>query len=112
MPSKGFGGVTCSGHGLASRSASLFVSPRRSSRAISKNAVLFFLREVISGADAVLEPSGTVWAHSIRGVSTSVLFLWNWSVSKVLEAVTWKSNSVFTSFYLNDISYVFKGLRS
>ena len=98
--------------GLASRLSSLFISPRRPSRAISKNALSFFLREVISGAGAVLEPSGTERAHSIRGVSTSVSFLWNWSVSKVLQAATWKSNSVFASFYLNDISYVFEGFCS
>ena len=36
----------------------------------------------------------------------------NWSVSKVLEAASWKSNSVFASSYLRDIQYVFEGLRS
>ena len=30
----------------------------------------------------------------------------------MLESVTWKSDSVFASFYLNDILYVFEGLWS
>ena len=45
-------------------------------------------------------------------MATSVSFLRNWAVSKVLEAATWKSNSVFASFCLNDVSYIFEGLRS
>ena len=98
--------------GLTGRSSSLFVSPRCPSRAISKNALSFFLREVIQDSGAVLPSAGPVWAHSIRGMATSVSFLRNWAVSKVLEAATWKSKSVFGSFYLNDISYVFEGLRS
>ena len=56
--------------------------------------------------------AGPVQAHSIRGVATSVSFLRNWVVSKVLEAAPWKSNSVFAFFYLNDVSYVIEGLRS
>ena len=53
----------------------------------------------------------SVRAHSIRGVATSVAFLRNWSVSKVLEAAAWRSNSVLASFYLKDVSYLFEGLR-
>ena len=51
-------------------------------------------------------------AHSICGVSTCVAFLQNWSVSKVLEAATWKSNSVSASFYFKDIQYIFEGIHS
>ena len=93
--------------------ASLFVSPRSPSRPISKNAVLYFLREVISEAGAVRQDvAAPLHAHSVRGVATSVSFLRNWPISKVLEAATWRSNSVFASFYFCDISYVFQGLRS
>ena len=62
--------------GLARRSSELFVSPRVPSRAISKNALSFFLWDVIIGAgaaDVVSESSER--AHSIRGVATSVAFL-------------------------------------
>ena len=95
------------------RASSLFVSPRSPSRPISKNAVSYFLREVISEAGAVRQDvAAPLRAHSVRGVATSVSFLRNWSISKVLEAATWRSNSVFASFYFRDISYVFQGLRS
>ena len=94
------------------RASSLFVSPRSPSRPISKNAVLF-LREVISEAGAVrADVAAPLRAHSVRGVATSVSFLRNWSISKVLEAATWRLNSVFASFYFRVISYVFEGLRT
>ena len=67
----------------------LFVSPRCLSRSLSKNALSYFLRQVISDAGAILDESmGLSRAHSIRGVATSAAFLRNWSVSKVLQAAT------------------------
>ena len=90
--------------------ASLFVSPCSPSRAMSKNAISYFLREVILGAGAVIGDEGLpLRAHSICGISTSAAFLQNWLVSKVLEASTWKLNSVFASLYFKDIPYVFEG---
>ena len=95
------------------RASSLFVFPRSPSRPISKNAVSYFLWEVISEAGAVRQDVvAPLRAHSVRGVATSVSFLRNWSISKVLEVTTWRSNSVLASFYFCDISYVFQGLRS
>ena len=95
------------------RASTLFVSPRSPSCAILKNAISYFLREVISSAGAVRGVEGPpLRAHSIRGVSISAVFLQNWSVSKVLEATTWKLNSVFASFCFRDIQYVFEGLQS
>ena len=89
------------------------VSPRSPSRQISKNAISYFLREVICGAGAVREGAGpSLRAHSIRGASTSAVFMQNWSVSKELAATSWRSNSVFASFYLRDIQYIFEGMRS
>ena len=99
--------------GLSKRSSALFVSPRCPTRAISKNAISFFLREVISGAGAVRGSEGQpLRAHSIRGVSASVAFLRNQSVSKVLEAASWKTNSVFASFYFKDICFSLGEWRS
>ena len=96
-----------------SRASSLFVSPRLPSRQISKNTVSFFLREVISGTGAVRGDVVTpLRAHSIRGIAISTVFMQSWSVSKVLEAASWRSNSVFASFYLRDVQYVMEGLRS
>ena len=51
-------------------------------------------------------------AHSVRGVATSVSFMCNWSVSRVLEAATWRSDPVFASFYLRDVALFFDGFRA
>ena len=62
----------------------LFVSPRRPSRAMSKNAVSFFLGEVISAAEAARPQVGSLRAHDVCSVSMSVAFHRNWSVTSVL----------------------------
>ena len=90
----------------------LFVSPSRPSRPLSKNAISFFLRDVISNAGASRPEVGRLRAHDIRSVSTSVAFHRNWSVSTVLESATWASSSVFTSFYLRDLQHEFDGILS
>ena len=90
----------------------LFVSPRRPSHPLSKNAVSFFLRDVISFAGASRPEVGRLRAHDIRSVSTSVAFHRNWSVSAVLESATWSSSSVFTSFYLRDLQHEYDGILS
>ena len=90
----------------------LFVSPRRPTRPLSKNAVSFFLRDVITSAGASRPEVGRVRAHDIRCVSTSVAFHRNWSVSAVLESATWSSSSVFSSFYLRDLQHDYDGLLS
>ena len=62
----------------------LFVSPRRPSRAMSTYAVSFFLGEVISAAEAARPQVGSLRAHDVRSVSTSVAFHRNWSVTSVM----------------------------
>ena len=43
------------------------------------------------------------WVLGLSGVSLPLLcFLQNWSISRVLEATPWRSNSVFASFYIFD----------
>ena len=74
----------------------LFVSPRRPARPLSKNAVSFFFREVISAAGAARPQVGSLRAHEVRSVSTSVVFHRNWSVTSVLESASWASSSVFS----------------
>ena len=85
---------------------------RLSSPSLSKNAISFFLREVIHEAGTSRLEGSPVRAHSIRGVLTSTTFHWNWSVSSVLESATWRTNSVFTSFYLCDFQHEFADIRS
>ena len=79
---------------------------------MSKNAVSFFLREVISAAGAARPQVGPLRAHEVRSVSTSVAFHRNWSVTSVLESAPWASSSVLSSFYLRDIQHEYDGLLS
>ena len=98
---------------LAPRPRSLFVSPRCPSRSLSKNALSYFLHQVISTAGAIQgDQSCLPRAHSIRGVATCTAFLHNWSVSKVLEVATWRSKPVFAYFYLRDIYFTLDELHS
>ena len=94
------------------RTLGLFVSPRNPSRVMSKNAISYFLREVIAESGASKEPGVVPCAHSIRGVATSTAFHRNWSVSVVLDAACWRSSSVFASFYFRDLQFDFDGLCS
>ena len=98
---------------MVSRPKSLFVSPKRPSQGISKNAISYFLRRVIVDSGAVGGNEGPPpRAHSIRGVATSVAFLKNCNIARVLEAATWRSNSVFSLFYFKDIQYVLDECKS
>ena len=71
---------------LLSRPWSLLISPRRPSRALSKNTLSFFLHQVILDAGAVDDGAMLPRAQSVRAVAASANFLWNWSISKVIEA--------------------------
>ena len=87
-------------------------SPRRTFKSLSKNALSFFIREVISQALAASPspgPSTSTRAHSVRGMATSVAFNKNCSVKAVMEAACWRSASVFTSFYLKDVQCSYQG---
>ena len=97
---------------FVNRPRRLFVSPCCSSHEMSKNGVSFLLREVIVQSGASSEEVLAPRAHSIRGIATSSAFFKNWSLSSVLEVASWKSNSVFTSFYFRGLQYVFERVRS
>ena len=85
---------------FVNRPRRLFLSPRCPSRAMSKNGISYLLREVIVQSGASSQSEQVPRAHSIRGIATSSAFYRNWSLRSVLEADFWRSNSVFTSFYL------------
>ena len=72
----------------------------------------YFLRLVIPAGNPQDDQTSLPRAHSIRDVATSAAFLHNWSVSKVLEAATWRSNPVFASFYLQDVYFSSDDLHS
>ena len=90
---------------FVNRPCRLFVSPRCPMRSMSKNAISYFLREVIVHSGASSEALAAPKAHSIRGIATSSAFFRNWSLLSVLDAASWRSNSVFTSFYFKDMQF-------
>ena len=89
----------------------LFVSSR-SPRAMSNNGISYLLREVIVHSGASSNDVAAPKAHSIRGIATSAFFFKNWSLSSVLEAASWRSNTVFTPLYLQHVQYIFEDVRS
>ena len=99
---------------LVSRPRTLFVSPRSPSCSLFKNALSFFLRDVISSAYSSSSSSApsssssapsSSRAHSGRGVATLWAFARNASLSSILAAASWASSSVFTSVYLSDVQF-------
>ena len=38
-------------------------------------------------------------------MATSAAFSWNVPISSILDATTWSSAAVFTSFYLRDVQF-------
>ena len=95
---------------VSPRPRSLFISPRVRSKAITKNAISFFLRETIVQAGS-LSPD-QCRAHDVRGISTSASFWTNWPLNKILEAASWKSANVFTKHYLKDMESAAEECRS
>ena len=82
------------------------------------NAVSFYLRDLISQASSSscsstaphpFSSSGSsrpsFKAHSVRKVVASVAFARNVPLSSILEATTWSSSTVFTSFYCKDVQF-------
>ena len=98
---------------IPGRPRNLFVSPRNVSRPMSKNGISYFLRRLISDSGGLGVHEGQApRAHSVRAVATSVAFMKNAPVAKVLEAATWRSSSVFCSFYLRDVAQVLGDISS
>ena len=88
------------------------MSSRTPSLAVSKNGISYLLREDIVHSGASSNDVAAPKAHSIRGIPTSSAFFKNWSLASVLEAASWRSNTVFTSFYLKDVQYISEDVRS
>ena len=97
---------------FVNRPQGLFVSSCCPSRAMLKNGISFLLREVTVNSGASSGDVAAPRAHSIHGIATSSVFFRNCSLSSVLEATSWRSNTVFTSFYLKDVHDIFEGVRS
>ena len=72
----------------------------------------FLICYVKSLFNQVLAPEADRFLEHIRGIATSSAFFRNWSLRSVLEAASWRSNTVFTSFYLRDLSFTSDGVHS
>ena len=83
----------------------LFVSPRNMER-----AMLFYLRQLIVDSGAV-SSSRPPRAHDIRGIATSLNYYSNLSLSNLMQVATWKSNCVFASRYLKEVSATQDNIR-
>ena len=81
----------------------LFVSPKNPKRSMSKNAMSFYLRQLIidSGAVSSARPPR---AHDIRGIAKSLNYYSNLSLTSLIQVATWKSKRVFASRYLKEVS--------
>ena len=83
------------------------------SRAMSNNGFSYLLREVIVHSGASSNDVAASKAHSLCGIaSSSAFFFMNWSLSSMLEAASWRSNTVFTSFCLQHVQYILEDVRS
>ena len=77
---------------------------------MSKNAMSFYLRQHIVDSGAV-STSRPPRAHDIRGIVTSLNYYSNLSLSNLMQVATWKSNRVFASRYLKEVSATQNNIR-
>ena len=81
---------------IALRPRSLLISPRHPTLALSKNAMSFFLRQVILDAGAVEEGALPPCAHSVRAVATSAAFLRNLEIEPCFRLFIFPRHFVFS----------------
>ena len=85
MPGQGSPLVSASGQVFVYRSPSPFRVPSAPCSPFSTNAVSFFWGEVIAAARAARPQVGSLRAHKVRSVYTSVAFHRHWSVASILD---------------------------
>jgi len=88
----------------------LFVSSHKKvKKPISKNTISYWIRNVISDAYKRSHERDAeevkVKAHEVRAIATSLLFKKNSSLTDVMEAASWRSQTTFSSFYLRDVTH-------
>ena len=85
----------------------LFISCNPEYKAdISKNTLALWLRSVIIKAyqDAGKPLPKATNPHEIRALSATMALHCNISMSNILQGCFWQSDSIFTNFYLRDVS--------
>ena len=87
----------------------LFCSTKDPAVPMTKNGMSFFLKDLIRKAhedcpsDAL--PLFKLQARNVRAVATSFSFLRNVPLRDILDTVCWKTDSVFATNYLKDLSF-------
>ena len=87
----------------------LFIAIRKNySRDITRNTLAGYIKQAIIRAYKLAEPSDIKLSkcnvHEVRALATSVAFKYNVALKTLLECCTWKSDLVFTNFYLRDLA--------
>ena len=89
--------------------SSLFVYSSQCKRRVSCNTIYFWLQLVINHAYVYAsdEDCLPLWvkAQEVWKIATSLLVRRNCAIHEVLKAVTWSSQSAFSSFYLRDVAH-------
>ena len=82
----------------------LFVPIRQDKNDITAQTISSWIRSVIKEAYSweAQTLDQTPKAHELRAIASSVAFLRNVSIADVIQAVGWRSQSTFGTFYLRD----------
>ena len=88
----------------------LFMSPKNPKRPMSKNGISYYLRNLVRESGAV-SSSHAPRAHDIRGIATSLNYYSNLSLCNLKRVATWRSDRVFASRYLKDVSSTRENIR-
>ena len=101
---------------LRGNTKNLFLAPRNTSRPASKNGLAYYLRTTVLEAHREVSEETLrlckVKSQEVRAVSTSLSFAHNLSIDAVVEAAQWRSNTVFASHYLKEVSLQYENCRS
>ena len=87
----------------------LFIAVKKNySRDITRNTLAGYIKQAILRAYKAAGHSDITLSqckvHEVRALSSSVAFKYNVSLKTLLETCTWKSDLVFTNFYLRDLA--------
>ncbi|XP_064095190.1 uncharacterized protein LOC135207390 [Macrobrachium nipponense] len=97
-------------------SESLWCSVKDPSRAMTKNAIAFFLRELIKESHMLCQEENfgllKFKAHEVRAVATSLAFKRNMALKDIIETTFWRTNSVFASHYLGNVKTTFDNCQT
>ncbi|XP_064100768.1 uncharacterized protein LOC135211385 [Macrobrachium nipponense] len=85
----------------------LWCSVRDPNRPLSKNALAFFIRNLIKEAHVACDQDHykllKVKAHEVKAIARLLAFKKKMSLQNLMKATLWRCNSVFANYYLRDV---------